>query len=103
MLAREVNGCTEDVSRRPDQHFVYLFFFARPRCTRACGQVGAKVLGDFSIDGTRMLPLEVWYPAQEPPSGTDPLVYDLRAWLPPHDAAKLPGEGLRELARVRRS
>lgn len=55
--------------------------------------VGAKFLGNLTVSRhgrDRVLPLETWYPAHA--IGNQPsLVYDLREWLPPKDAAKLPG------------
>jgi len=60
----------------------------RPADTAARGPwaVGARTV---QIDG---LTVEVWYPAEDPGAGVDPVIYDIRDALPPSEQAKISDE-----------
>jgi dienelactone hydrolase len=74
----EVPGCTADVK---------LWATAEDPAARGPAPVGVKTV---SIDG---LTTEIWYPAElGSDAGEEPVVYDLRDWLPASEQDKIPDE-----------
>ncbi|HUH00879.1 MAG TPA: hypothetical protein VML75_02725, partial [Kofleriaceae bacterium] len=57
------------------------------------GCAGYEETGPYRVGVTTLdldgVPVEVWYPA-EPGAGTTRAAYDMREWLPPEEAAKIP-------------
>lgn len=57
------------------------------------GCAGYEETGPYRVGVTTLdldgVPVEVWYPA-EPGAGTTKAAYDMREWLPPDEASKIP-------------